>query len=474
MDISSQHLLGIFTTFFLVLVVGSYASKKVKNSTDFSVTDKQAGSLLVAGTIMGTLVGGASTVGTAQLAFLYGFSAWWFTLGGGIACFLLGVFLVKPLKQEKFETIPSFLKKSYGEKAAVLAALFVSVGIFINIIPQIMSSAALLVSMFPLSPWMASAIAVALMVGYVIFGGVWGTSLIGITKIALTYISLVVGGLIAFQGLGGIEGLKTTFPSYPWFSLFGRGVNADLAAGFSLVVGVLSSQIYFQAVFSAKDIKNARRGAFISALMGPIIGLAGIIVGLFMRAFHPEINPALALPLFVIRYINPWFAGVVLATLLLAAIGTGAGLTLGVSTMLSRDIYQKLHPEASDAKVLKVFRTFIISILGLALGVLYIPGNTEVILQWSYLSQGLRGATIFFPLLAALFLKDKIAKNAGTLAIIMGPISVILGGVFFPWDINPLYLGLTISLTIMIIGYYKQKRTQKKLSTSTSNNTMQA
>ena len=46
---------------------------------------------VVAGLIMGTLVGGSSTVGTAQLAYNYGMSAWWFTLGGGIACLVLAV-----------------------------------------------------------------------------------------------------------------------------------------------------------------------------------------------------------------------------------------------------------------------------------------------------------------------------------------------------------------------------------------------
>ena len=46
---------------------------------------------IVAGIIMGTLVGGSSTVGTAQLAYNYGMSAWWFTLGGGIGCLLVAL-----------------------------------------------------------------------------------------------------------------------------------------------------------------------------------------------------------------------------------------------------------------------------------------------------------------------------------------------------------------------------------------------
>jgi solute:Na+ symporter, SSS family len=452
LSISLQHLTGIVATLALVMFLGRYSGKKVITSRDFSVANQKAGSILVAGTIMGTLVGGSSTVGTAQLAFMYGFSAWWFTLGGGIACFLLGVIFVAPARGRNFETVPRFVKEEYGEKAALLAVIFVSLGIFVNIIPQIMSFSALILSMFTLSAWTASLLAGLLMVIYVLFGGVWATSLIGTTKIVLTILSLMVAGVLALSMLGGIGGLMAAFPSYPWFSLFGRGVNQDLAAAFSLIVGVLSSQIYFQAVFSAKDLKSARNGALISAVTAPLIGLAGIVVGLFMRVNHPDIIPAQALPVFVLRYLNPWFGGVVQTTLLLAAIGTGAGLVLGVSTMLCRDIYQKFCPNADDGQVLLFFRFFIVALIGLALAVVYFTGGDGIILQWGYLSLGLRGSSIFFPLIAILFLKGKVAPAAGTAAVFAGPACVLLGGLL-PWELNSLYLGLLASLAIILVGF---------------------
>ncbi len=61
---------------------------------------------MIIGTIVGTLVGGASTVGTAELAFNHGFSALWFTLGGGIGCLIMGaLFLIhlSPLVAGQFK-----------------------------------------------------------------------------------------------------------------------------------------------------------------------------------------------------------------------------------------------------------------------------------------------------------------------------------------------------------------------------------
>jgi solute:Na+ symporter, SSS family len=452
MEITTLHAVGMIVAMLAVFGIGIYSGRKVKTAIDFSVSGRKAGSFLVMGTILGTLVGGASTIGTAQLAYLYGFSAWWFTLGGGIGCLIIAIFLVKPMRETRFETIPRFISSSFGTTAGVLAALFVSLGMFINIMPQVFSSMALLSSMFSLDLRLAAVITVFLAVLYVVFGGAWGTGLMGVTKIMLTCFAMIVAGTVALFLSGGVGGLVEYFPSFPWFSLFGRGINTDLAAAFALMVGVLSSQIYFQGVFCSRDLPAARKGALLSAVLAPAIGLGGILVGLFMRMHYPEINPAQALPLFVINHLPPWFAGIVLATLLLASIGTGAGLTLGVSTMLNRDIYLRLRPEADDRRVLQVFRFFIVAIMVLALAVVLIADGDVLILSWSYLSLGLRGATICFPLLAVIFLKGRISPLAGTLAVAAGP-SVVIIGTLLQFALNPLYPGLAISFLILFVDY---------------------
>ncbi len=453
MELTALHVAGMVAAMLLVFGVAVYSGSKVHNSVDFSVSGRKAGPILVMGTILGTLVGGASTIGTAQLAYIYGFSAWWFTLGGGIGCLIIAIFLVNPMRETRFETIPRFISSSYGITAGVTAALFVSVGMFINIMPQVFSSMALLSSMFAIDLRLAALAAVTMAVLYVVFGGAWGTGLMGLTKIMLTCVVMLTGGFIALTLSGGPAELSAYYPAHPWFSLFGRSVNTDLAAAFALMVGVLSSQIYFQGVFCSRDLAAARGGVLLSAVLAPAIGLGGILVGLYMRMHYPAIDPAQALPLFVINHLNPWFGGIVFATLLLASVGTAAGLTLGVSTMLNRDIYLRLRPNADDRRVLLVFRILIIIIMALALGVVLLTRGDVLILEWSYLSFGLRGATICFPLFAAIFLKGKISPRAGTLAVISGP-SVVIIGTLLQFSLNPLYPGLAISFLILLIDYY--------------------
>lgn len=450
--LSYIHIITIFLTLILVTGVGVYSVRKVKNASDFSVGSKSIGAPLVAGIILGTILGGSSTVATSQMAFKYGLSAMWFTLGSGIACLILGLFLVKPLRSSEANTVPEFLAKVYGEKAGLFASIFSSLGIFLNIIGQILSSIPLLTSMFDVTLMQGAVISVLLVIAYVIFGGVWGTGMVGNVKTLLIYFSMIIAGGLAYNLGGGMGGYLATFEPYPWFSLLGRGVNVDLAAGFSVIVGILSTQTYLQAVFSGKSVKAARSGVLISALLIPPIGLASVIVGLYMRANFPTINAHDALPIFVIEFLPDWLGGIILATLLISSIGTGAGLVLGVSTMLSQDIYKRhINPLVDDKKLLIFSRLSIVVITTLTL--LFVSGNmNSLILQWSFLSMGLRGATICFPLLAAIIFPKYITPRAGTGAIVLAPLVTLI---WFLLDIKfmePLYIGLLVSLIILIFG----------------------
>jgi len=448
--INAEHIGGILATLGLVSAVGIYAGRKVKTAADFSTGGRNISSSIVAGTIMGTLVGGASTIGTAQLSFQYGFAAWWFTLGAGIACALLGIGMVRPMWESKVETLPQYLVKTYGTAMGPISSIFTSVGIFFSMIAQVLSFCALITSIYPMNPTIAATLGIFLVLAYVLFGGVWGTGLTGVVKLILLYISMLACGVIAFSWIGGFAGLAGSFPSYPWFSLFGRGFSKDFAAGFSLVVGVLSTQIYFQALLSAKSSHEARKSAFISALLIPPIGVGGILVGLFMRANFPETSSSEVLPLFVLKFMPPVLAGVVLATLLISVVGTWAGITLGISTMMTKDIYQRfIRPSADSNEVLLLQRAIIVLLCLISLA--FVSGNAgSLILSWSFMAMGLRGCTVLFPLLGAMFFPRMVTPVGGIASALLGPLANVLWKVAYPSGLDPLYAGLTVGLAVLV------------------------
>lgn len=452
MQLTVVHVFFVILTTALVLGVGIYAGTRVKSAADFATGSGKTGAPLIAGAIIGTFVGGSSTVGTAQLAFQYGAAAWWFTLGGGIGCLILGLFLARPFRESGKETIPQFIVKTYGPKSGPITTVFSSIGIFLSIVAQILAAVALLSTMFQLSSFWGALAAVLLVICYVFFGGLKGAGMTGIAKLILIYFSLTVIGFLAYTKVGGFTTLRQTLPAYPYFSLFGRGFVVDFAAGLSLVVGVISTQTYFQAMIAAKDTATARRGALVSAALIPPTGAAGILVGLYMKINFPQMNSAEVLPVFVLNYLPPWLGGIVLGTLLITVIGTGAGLTLGISTMLTKDIYQKyISPQANEVKLLHISKILIVLVAASTL--LFVTGNLKtLILQWSFLSMGLRGATLCIPLLAAIFWPNFINAKAGLLALVAGPAADIIWKLVFPEGIDPLYIGLLVSFVCLAAG----------------------
>lgn len=132
MSLTFLHILIISATVFAVIGSGFYVSRSVRSSAGYSVAGRSAGASLVAGSIAGTVVGGGATVGTAQLAYSFGLSAWWFTLGSGIAFILMGIFYAKRLRNTALETIPQYLELYYGKKAEMLSSIISSIGILLS------------------------------------------------------------------------------------------------------------------------------------------------------------------------------------------------------------------------------------------------------------------------------------------------------------------------------------------------------
>ena len=124
----------------------------------------------------------------------------------------------------------------------------------------------------------------------------------------------------------------------------------------SMVVGVISTQSYAQAIFSAANTRCAALACLIAGAITIPVGVPSILIGMFMRVHHPEIMSIEALPLFLVKYLPDWLGGLGIAALLLATLGTIAGLTLGIGTLFSRDIVKRFVTGLSSSQMLMATR----------------------------------------------------------------------------------------------------------------------
>lgn len=467
--VSTVHLIGVMLTVALLLAVSWLSGRTVKDARAFTIGGS-SGSWMVCGALLGTLAGGQSTIGTAQLAFSYGVSAWWFTIGAGLGAALLGIAYAGPLRRSGCSTLLEVVAREYGRKAETVGSILFLIGIFISIVSQVLSSSAMIGSLFGMpSLWAAIAGAVLIML-LVLFGGIKSAGVGGIVKLALLYLSSLAAGIVVWHITGGLTGLKHGIDSiyaspalsafngmdgmedihHRYGSMVARGALKDLGGCLALLLGVVSTQTYAQCIWSGTSTRKARRGALLCALFMPVIGAACTLVGIFMRGHYVTADElaamqaagealpagvgviadsAQAFPAFVLQHMPAWLGGLLLGTMLINILGCGSGLSLGAATILVRDVYgnigRRVRAGASSLHQLLHTRLSIVGILAAAV-VAARTFHGTFINDLGFLSLGLRAVAILFPLSFALWLPGRFKPRHIVLSMPLGVAAMML------------------------------------------------
>ena len=250
MNLPLIYLIFIPLTIITVLLIGYYASKSVNTSTAYSINGRNSKEIMIAGSLLGTSIGGGATVGTAQMAFSFGISAFWFTLGTGIAFIIMGLFYAKKLRETPMETVPQFLSSIYGEKIETPATIISSIGILLSAVASSLPGIHLIAFLFHISFINAALLLMIFVILYTFFGGMKTAAIGGLAKTFVIYTTLFIAGYIAFLSLSEPRAFLS-LPSF-YFSLAPKGSYAVFADLLTLITGVICTQTYVQCIFFRK------------------------------------------------------------------------------------------------------------------------------------------------------------------------------------------------------------------------------
>lgn len=439
------------------VAAGTFIGNSRSGSKDFNLGGRKSSAAGVTGILLGALVGGASTVGTVQMAYSYGMTALWFTFGGGVGCLLLGLRFAVPLRESNITTVADYLARSYGGNGSFCgnaiscaATLSSSIGTFISIAAQFLSCIALLRGIFPLSALSASLLAAASILGFIAAGGMKSFSRLGEAKIMLLYFVLISCFAAAIKGGGTFGFVASKLPLHPWFNPFGRGFIPEIGYLASMIVGVFTTQIYIQSLAAAADAKTARRGAFASAVLMPPMGLLGAWIGLSLRARGIDVAPDKALSWFIMDSFPPLLGGLIWGGILITVIGCASGLVLGISTNISKNLIPRRFMESHKNYELAIQRG-LVGLIVTAAAIAGLGGAGTMILEWSYLSMGLRGAGSFLPFVFAVLRPGALSPKFA-LASSVGGLIGTLAWAFTKMPGDPLFAGLAVSAICVAAG----------------------
>lgn len=352
-----------------LFVISFYASKLAKeNSEGYILAGRSLTTPLVAVTITGIAIGGASTIGVAERAFSVGLAAGWYNLAWAAGAIIMGLVAASKYRNLNISTVPELFEKFYDTKGRIICVIGqITIQIVITSLQYIAGGAilaSLLPQIFTIKTGMITSAFV--FIGITFIGGMWSAGLANLLNISLIYIGISCAAFLIIFDQGGINSIALQLPSNVEYFHPVNGLGWIVIAGWFavMITQTLSLQGPVQIACSAKNNKTAKKGFILGGILMIPIGFLAALLGIAAKAALPDVSATMALPQ-IIMSLNPFIAGLTLAALWAADVSTACNLLLGSATLFAQDIYKRfINPSVTEKKLMFITKLSV-AILGL-------------------------------------------------------------------------------------------------------------
>ena len=296
---------------------------------------------------------------------------------------LLGWVFVPFYMRSRVFTMPEFLERRYGPASRWLLSVTTLIAyVLTKISVTIYAGGIVFQTMMGIEFW-HGALAIVVLTGvYTVFGGLRAV----VYTEALQAIVLIAGSIavtgIGLWHVGGIRALlEAADPSH--FNMFLPADHPDFPWTGMLfappIVGLwywCTDQYIVQRTLAGKSEGEARRGtifaAYLKLLPFFIFLLPGVIAHVLARSGALDLSQSdQAFPALVGALLPVGLRGLVAGGLLAALMSSLAAVFNSSSTLFTIDIYKKVHPQASERRLVIVGR--LATAVLVVLGILWIP-----------------------------------------------------------------------------------------------------
>ncbi len=377
----------ILIYFAIVFGVAFWVTQREKQtrrtSAGYFLAGRNVGWFIIGGSLFASNIGSEHLVGLAGTGAASGVAVGQFEVLASLILLLLGwVFVPFYLKSGVF-TMPEFLERRYSSAARWYLAVISIVGyVLTKISVTIAAGGIVFETLMGIDFWTGALVVVVATGIYTVLGG-----LRAVLYTDLLQMFVLVGGALAVSAaglsqLGGWDSLRQTagssffdmwqpmsHESFPWTGiLFGAPI-----------LGVwywCTDQFIVQRVLSANDQTQARRGTifggFLKLLPVFIFVIPGVIAYALSQRGELQLDQSdQALPALIGSLLPAGLKGLVVAGLLAALMSSLSSVFNSCSTLITWDIYRKLHPKASEKRLVTVGQISTLVMVGL--GIAWIP-----------------------------------------------------------------------------------------------------
>lgn len=424
------------TTFVLVtagayvlglLLLGLFASTRVRDATDFVVAGRRLGLGLCTFTLFATWFGGGTLIGAAGAAYAGGLNAVAADPFGAALCLLLaGAFYVRLLRRLRLLTVPDFFRRRFGRAAEVLSAVSLFPAYIGWVGSQLLAVGTVLSALAGL-PFLTSVlVATGIVLAYTVLGGMWAVAFTDFFQ-ALVLIAAISFLLpLVVSDAGGVAVVLDRLPEAKLrFLPTGGLLEWCLFVQAWLIIGIgnLPGQDLMQRALASRDERVAQWGAYFGGLLYLFVGLIPVSLGLVGTLLLPGLaNPEEIVPRLALEYLPPAGLALFLAALFSALMSSADSGLLAPASVFGQNVLPHLRSAGAAGSgpadpqgaltpraVLLATRLAVVVFCGLALAVALAFGSVYTLMVESWTAMMV---ALFGPLTLGMYWKRTNAPGA--------------------------------------------------------------
>jgi solute:Na+ symporter, SSS family len=363
----------------VIIAVGLRVGRKQHTSESYFLAGRRLRWPFIGASIYAANISTEHFVGLAGVGYVTGLA---------IGCYeWIAVFCLIPLIvlflpfyiKNRIYTVPEFLERRFDPSVRLSFSAFMVV---LSVLAKV-----------SISLWAASLVFKEVL-GWNQMAVIWGVGLVtalytmkgGLSVVVFTdaiqtvvlILAAVILTAIGLHEVGGYEALRAkldpamfsmvkpaTDPDLPWPGVF-IGVFFVGTFYFSM------DQVLVQRVFAAKNLNEGRLGATFCAFLKTLNPIILVGPGLLAAALYPGLSKGdLAYPTMLAKLMPTGLLGLTVAGITAALMGHLSATYNSIATLVTRDFYLKLRPEADQVRQILVGRIAVLAVF--ILGALWAP-----------------------------------------------------------------------------------------------------
>ncbi len=363
---------------FLAVISGIiFLTGRSATAKDFFTAEGGLPWYIVGGTMLATMVGGATVVGYVG-SFNSGGMIWFWIWVGNLIYGLILLKLSGKLYGLGKATIGEMFEMRFGQPTKIIGSIILTMADFAVVCAMVVTFASTVSAATGVDPLICRIIGVVLFVATATFGGLRGVAITDAIQGALIFSGVLITAMLSLNYAGGFDTFLATVEPDKLSMFNGRIPTLTMAGNFfSLIgLGLASQSTFFQRMRSCKSSKDATKalGLFTVGMLIIFCGIAliGLTSSTYLEAGIP--NDSIIIAVLDVAT-SPAFAIIYTTLITSAVLTTGNSMLLGSSLSFVVGIVEPLSKKTLDADAkLKAGRLYMVTagILAFAVGT-YMP-----------------------------------------------------------------------------------------------------